>query len=153
MWAGKRSTTATGHVALDRNVEEESFNALFDSDRTRQILPLSFGVGPGIKQSASPSVKEVSRSIPRTEFMLLVLSLALCLSFMLAAAVGPRQSSGNDTNDGIHLAIGPDCGSLSGKFSDVNSGLLDPRAYKTIVSFGDSYSELNPCHHVIYVAC
>ncbi|KAG8724279.1 hypothetical protein FRC09_020489 [Ceratobasidium sp. 395] len=46
------------------------------------------------------------------------------------------------TNDGITLAISPTCGKLStsGNTADVNAGLLDIKSYKTIVSFGDSYT-------------
>ncbi|KAG6806578.1 hypothetical protein H0H93_002763, partial [Arthromyces matolae] len=43
-------------------------------------------------------------------------------------------------NDGIHLAVDVRCGSLFGNPSDVNAG-IDPLAIKTIVSFGDSYSD------------
>ncbi|KAG8743861.1 hypothetical protein FRC10_011329 [Ceratobasidium sp. 414] len=45
-------------------------------------------------------------------------------------------------NDGIHLAIGPTCGRLTttGNTSDLNAGLWDIKRYKTIVSFGDSYT-------------
>lgn len=38
-------------------------------------------------------------------------------------------------NDGIHLAVVPKCGPLSGKTASVNAG-LDPRSFKTIVAFG-----------------
>ncbi|KAI5990304.1 hypothetical protein F5J12DRAFT_863153 [Pisolithus orientalis] len=51
----------------------------------------------------------------------------------------PRFYPGtNDTS--VHLAVHPRCGSLTGNFSDVNAG-LDMRRYKTIVSFGDSYTD------------
>ncbi|KAG8712147.1 hypothetical protein FRC09_020183 [Ceratobasidium sp. 395] len=45
-------------------------------------------------------------------------------------------------NDGIHLAIGPTCGrfTITGNTSDLNAGLWDLKQYKTIVSFGDSYT-------------
>ncbi|KAG8697607.1 hypothetical protein FRC08_006416 [Ceratobasidium sp. 394] len=48
-------------------------------------------------------------------------------------------------NDGIHLAIGPTCGKLTatGNTSDLNAGLWDLKRYKTIVSFGDSYTAGN----------
>ena len=41
-------------------------------------------------------------------------------------------------NDGIHLAVGPKCGSLSGAPADVNAGLLPLKSYKTLVTFGVS---------------
>ncbi|KAF8608192.1 hypothetical protein BDV93DRAFT_531319 [Ceratobasidium sp. AG-I] len=45
-------------------------------------------------------------------------------------------------NDGIHLAIGPTCGlpSTNGSVVDVNAGLYALSKYKTIVSFGDSFT-------------
>ncbi|KAH7334693.1 carbohydrate esterase family 16 protein [Rhizoctonia solani] len=45
-------------------------------------------------------------------------------------------------NDGIHLAIGPTCGipSANGSVADVNAGLYALSTYKTIVSFGDSFT-------------
>ncbi len=39
------------------------------------------------------------------------------------------------SSDGIHLAVSPACGSLSGNASDVNSG-IDLKRVKTIVAFG-----------------
>ncbi|GJJ13571.1 hypothetical protein Clacol_007826 [Clathrus columnatus] len=47
----------------------------------------------------------------------------------------------NQRNDGIHLAVGPQCGRLSGPVADVNAGLLPLQRYKTIVAFGDSYTD------------
>jgi hypothetical protein len=45
-------------------------------------------------------------------------------------------------NDGIHLAIGPTCGlpSTNGSVTDVNAGLRATGEFKTIVSFGDSFT-------------
>lgn len=45
-------------------------------------------------------------------------------------------------NDGIHLAISPTCGppSTNGSVVDVNAGLYALGDYKTIVSFGDSFT-------------
>lgn len=107
-----------------------------------------------MKQSSSQPIELVSDRISRAELMLFAFILALCWSFVFAATF-PRQSGGNGTNDGIHLAIGPNCGSLSGQFSDVNSGLLDPNFYKTIVSFGDSYSNVSThfCMYSTYAPC
>ncbi|KAF8153404.1 hypothetical protein B0H34DRAFT_723399 [Crassisporium funariophilum] len=42
-------------------------------------------------------------------------------------------------NDGIHLAVRPNCGQLSGTTADVNAG-LEPWKFKTLVSFGDSFT-------------
>ncbi|KAF8829563.1 carbohydrate esterase family 16 protein [Lentinula edodes] len=49
-----------------------------------------------------------------------------------------RQGSGD--NDGIHLAVSPQCGPLDGKTTNVNAGIV-PTSIKTIVSFGDSYTD------------
>ncbi|KAG9122765.1 hypothetical protein FRC07_000715 [Ceratobasidium sp. 392] len=45
-------------------------------------------------------------------------------------------------NDGIHLAVGPTCGvpSVNGSLADVNAGLGQLSTFKTIVSFGDSFT-------------
>ncbi|KAJ3935698.1 MAG: carbohydrate esterase family 16 protein [Lentinula lateritia] len=51
------------------------------------------------------------------------------------AAVSRRQS----TTD-VHLAVSPNCGSLSGPPADVNNGLKPLTSYNTIVAFGDSYT-------------
>ncbi|KAF4579656.1 hypothetical protein EYR40_000167 [Pleurotus pulmonarius] len=48
-----------------------------------------------------------------------------------------RQSGGND---GVYLAIGPRCGPLGGSFADVSAGVMLSN-YKTIVAFGDSYTD------------
>ncbi|KAJ3784559.1 hypothetical protein GGU10DRAFT_357546 [Lentinula aff. detonsa] len=50
----------------------------------------------------------------------------------------PRQ--GNGDNDGIHLAVSPQCGPLDGKTTNVNAGIV-PSSIKTIISFGDSYTD------------
>lgn len=89
----------------------------------------------GIKQRA-PLLWKV-RLLGCTEIMLQVLILALYSSVVFATTA--------PVNDGIHLAIGPNCGSLAGNFSDVNSGLHRPDFYDTIVSFGDSYSTSIRC--------
>ena len=62
--------------------------------------------------------------------------LCLFVSFIGAGAfITPLQR--NDDNDSIRLAIGPQCGRLSGSVSDVNAG-VDLSTIKTIVSFGVS---------------
>ncbi|KAH7921927.1 carbohydrate esterase family 16 protein [Leucogyrophana mollusca] len=66
---------------------------------------------------------------------MLLLSL-LGLAIGIEATVLRRQLP----NDGIHLAVGPQCGPLAGTVSDVNAG-LELSKYKTIVSFGDSYTD------------
>ncbi|KAF9444267.1 carbohydrate esterase family 16 protein [Macrolepiota fuliginosa MF-IS2] len=43
-------------------------------------------------------------------------------------------------NNGIHLAIGPQCGTLFGNTADINAG-IDGGTFETIVSFGDSYTD------------
>lgn len=41
-------------------------------------------------------------------------------------------------NSGIHLAVSPKCGTLTGTPADVNAGLLPLKSYKTLVTFGVS---------------
>ncbi|KAB5593739.1 hypothetical protein CTheo_2819 [Ceratobasidium theobromae] len=76
---------------------------------------------------------EVESNMPRYLFS----SASVLSSLALASA-----TTNITRNDGIHLAIGPTCGRLTaaGNTSDVNAGLLDLKRYKTIVSFGDSYT-------------
>ncbi|KAF5376713.1 hypothetical protein D9615_007794 [Tricholomella constricta] len=61
---------------------------------------------------------------------------------VLSASVGALYTplASRDDNDGIHLAVSPRCGALNGTTADVNAGLR-PRQFKTIVSFGDSYTD------------
>ncbi|KDN44610.1 hypothetical protein RSAG8_05375, partial [Rhizoctonia solani AG-8 WAC10335] len=63
-------------------------------------------------------------------------------AFLSGLALATPTADGTSRNDGIHLAIGPTCGRLSstGNTSDLNAG-LDLKRYKTIVSFGDSYTD------------
>lgn len=72
-------------------------------------------------------------------FSFALLSLAVSASLTII----PHPAHGIIRNDGIHLAISPTCGSLSqsAKASDVNAGLFPLGSYKTIVSFGDSYTD------------
>ena len=51
---------------------------------------------------------------------------------LLSSAIR-AQTTGND---GVHLAIGPSCGSAKENATDVNEGLRTLTTYKTIVSFG-----------------
>ncbi|KAI0767786.1 hypothetical protein C8Q74DRAFT_980891 [Fomes fomentarius] len=46
-----------------------------------------------------------------------------------------------DRNNGIHLAVSPICGSLSGSTADVNAGVALKRIKPTIVAFRDSYTD------------
>ena len=50
-----------------------------------------------------------------------------------------RRLARQDSNNGIHLAVSPACGSLSGTTTDVNAG-IDLKRVKTIVAFGVSSS-------------
>ena len=56
---------------------------------------------------------------------------AVVLAFLSSAI--RAQTTGND---GVHLAIGPSCGSAKENVTDVNEGLRTVTTYKTIVSFG-----------------
>ncbi|KAB5593777.1 hypothetical protein CTheo_2746 [Ceratobasidium theobromae] len=71
--------------------------------------------------------------------------IGVSLGVALAASAVPalnRPRADSDYNDGIHLAIGPTCGipSVNGSVVDVNAGLSALPWYKTIVSFGDSFT-------------
>jgi len=68
----------------------------------------------------------------RTIFLSLLVHLV-----SVGALVTPWPRS---LNDGIRLAVSPKCGPLSGSTADVNAG-LDLSQIKTIVSFGDSYTD------------
>ncbi|KAJ1306001.1 hypothetical protein OPQ81_010716 [Rhizoctonia solani] len=64
---------------------------------------------------------------------------------LLVLALGTRAAPtivDPSYNDGIHLAITPTCGptSTNGSVADVNAGLYALSRYKTIVSFGDSFT-------------
>ncbi|CAE6335829.1 unnamed protein product [Rhizoctonia solani] len=63
--------------------------------------------------------------------------LKFILGTLLLVAVGLAER-----NDGIKLVIGPTCGKLTtaGNVTDANHGLQGLKKYKTIVSFGDSYT-------------
>lgn len=78
--------------------------------------------------------------------MLSLAGFSFTLLFGLSAHATPTSraiwASNVTYNDGIHLAIGPTCGlpSTNGSVADVNAGLLALSKYKTIVSFGDSFT-------------
>lgn len=65
----------------------------------------------------------------QTRRTMLTFFFQLCNLFLVVA-------SGAVRNDGIHLAVTPKCGKLSGVFADVNAGLLPLEHYRTIVAFG-----------------
>ncbi|KAF8602220.1 hypothetical protein BDV93DRAFT_538435 [Ceratobasidium sp. AG-I] len=69
-------------------------------------------------------------------------SLAFVAAILASCAFALPTANSTTRNDGIHLVIGPTCGKLSasGNTSDLNAGLWDIGRYKTIVSFGDSYT-------------
>lgn len=64
------------------------------------------------------------------------------LSFLKYLLVGSTLSSllnhgdSSSRNSGIHLAVGPVCGKLSGSTADVNAGIPPMVAFETVVSFG-----------------
>ncbi|KAG6841015.1 hypothetical protein C0991_002645 [Blastosporella zonata] len=60
--------------------------------------------------------------------------LALAISWTACLARHTHRAN-ESYNDGIHLAVSPKCGFLSGRTADVNAG-LNPRNFKTIVAFG-----------------
>ncbi|KAG8915607.1 hypothetical protein FRC01_003575, partial [Tulasnella sp. 417] len=64
----------------------------------------------------------------------------LLAAFVAASSALLIRRDDAERNDGIHLAIGPHCGSAKGNATDVNEGLRTLTTYKTVVSFGDSYT-------------
>ena len=70
-----------------------------------------------------------------------LLSLAATLAAVHATPrTNTRHLAHQDTNNGIHLAVSPACGPLSGHTADVNAG-IDLKRVKTIVAFGVSTSQ------------
>jgi hypothetical protein len=62
---------------------------------------------------------------------------------LTALLVSNAEGSNSSDNDGIHLAVSPICGKVNvsaTSVSNVNAGLASLSSYKTIVSFGDSYT-------------
>ncbi|KAG8999608.1 hypothetical protein FRB90_012033 [Tulasnella sp. 427] len=69
-------------------------------------------------------------------------SILLAVSFVSAStALFVKRDNSTERNDGIHLAVGPHCGSAKGNATDVNEGLRTLTTYTTIVSFGDHHSK------------
>ncbi|KIO31733.1 carbohydrate esterase family 16 protein [Tulasnella calospora MUT 4182] len=64
----------------------------------------------------------------------------LLAAFAAASSALLIKRDDAERNDGIHLAVGPHCGSAKGNATDVNEGLRTLTTYKTVVSFGDSYT-------------
>ena len=63
-------------------------------------------------------------------------SIAFGTLALVAATQQPRRNS----NDGIHLAIDPPCGTFGGNVTNANTG-IKLHDIDTIVSFGDSYTD------------
>jgi len=61
--------------------------------------------------------------------------LASCILAVSAAVLPERAASA------VHLAVSPNCGTLSGPPADVNAGLGPLTSFRTIVAFGDSYTD------------
>ncbi|KAG8892503.1 hypothetical protein FRC00_011942 [Tulasnella sp. 408] len=61
-------------------------------------------------------------------------------AFVAASSALLIKRDDPERNDGIHLAIGTHCGSAKGNATDVSEGLRTLTTYKTVVSFGDSYT-------------
>ncbi|KAF8578145.1 carbohydrate esterase family 16 protein [Ramaria rubella] len=68
------------------------------------------------------------------------MKLKMLLSVFLLSTLG-LSTTRSLPNDGIHLAVRPTCGNLSGAAANVNAGLRSLKEYKTIVAFGDSYTD------------
>ncbi|GLB43573.1 putative DASH complex subunit Ask1 [Lyophyllum shimeji] len=69
--------------------------------------------------------------------------MRFAVSFVLAAiSIASAAVVKRDTLSNVHLAVNPNCGTLSsGVPADVNAGLPHLNTFKTIVSFGDAYSD------------
>ncbi|KAI1782982.1 hypothetical protein LXA43DRAFT_1103129 [Ganoderma leucocontextum] len=78
------------------------------------------------------------------ELLTLALSLAPAHGLSLprpgARILSRPPKVARQDNDGIHLAVSPVCGPLSGNVSDVNAGIHLP-LIRTLVAFGDSYTD------------
>lgn len=79
----------------------------------------------------------VTEIMPSSRFIV-GLGIALLLANPVYPATTPPQR-----NDGISLAVSPNCGSLAGAPADVNAGLLPLAAYRTLVTFGVSWTDLH----------
>ena len=64
-----------------------------------------------------------------------VLVLLSALVAFISVEASPILTWDGNYNDGIHLAVSPKCGSLSGTVTDVNAG-VELFKMDTIVSFG-----------------
>lgn len=82
--------------------------------------------------------------VSQTTMQLAILSVLFWALSTAAHQTSQRHSGTNSTNDGIHLALLPKCGSKpkypTANVSNINAGLLPLSSYKTIVTFGDSYT-------------
>ncbi|KAJ3798680.1 carbohydrate esterase family 16 protein [Lentinula aff. detonsa] len=66
-------------------------------------------------------------------------STVFVITHLWAVLAKSVVSSRQATTD-VHLAVAPNCGSLSGPPADINNGLKPLSNYSTIVAFGDSYT-------------
>ncbi|KAG6844802.1 hypothetical protein H0H87_003628 [Tephrocybe sp. NHM501043] len=71
---------------------------------------------------------------------MLRLTNLILLPILFKLSLALSHSFAREYNDGIHLAVRPKCGFLNGPTADVNAG-LEPHKFKTIVAFGDSYTD------------
>ncbi|KAG5644149.1 hypothetical protein DXG03_009044 [Asterophora parasitica] len=67
--------------------------------------------------------------------------MRLSLTFILAAISITSAAVVKREAQAVRLAVKPKCGTFSGDVADVNAGLKPLNAYKTIVAFGDAYSD------------
>ena len=80
--------------------------------------------------------------MPSTNLKAMHLTESLILaSFASIVTASSFSIPRDERNDGIHLAVHPQCGSLGGNWTDVNAG-IDLWSMKTIVSFGVSVLSL-----------
>ena len=158
MQSGKRGPKSTKHVAFAPQVVDNDHDASESrASMSSQVLPPN-NYGTCINTSIpiqgdslpSPESPKSSKSSKLGRIMVAILAVLLSLASLTFASYrskrfvssSPHPIGRNDSNDGIHLVIGPRCGSLNGSFTDVNAGLPDLHTFDTIISFGDSYSKL-----------
>lgn len=111
--------------------------------RSHVIRPSDFVMGDlsshdhhVVDAHAQPQPRNAPGLLPRTWWKTVMSKPGILLA---AAALGVATLSAKRIrNDGIHLAIGPRCGTAGGPAMDVNEGLLALTTYTTIVSFGVS---------------
>ncbi|KAJ3757210.1 carbohydrate esterase family 16 protein [Lentinula raphanica] len=69
-----------------------------------------------------------------------VFAISIIVLAQLGCISAKAITSSRQVTSDVHLAVSPNCGSLSGPPADINNGLKPLSNYSTIVAFGDSYT-------------